>query len=480
MSTSSQETPEPLLVGSLVKHAEHGEGQVTQLVRGGRAVLVRFARMGKLDLQVPASELLPTTKPKPKPKEKAVAQAVKPGPLKIDAAQILEALRLGTVPSSGLDLYTVGREAELSIIEADLDAVSSGKGAGRVILGDYGTGKTHLLECIAATARKRGFLVGHAALDPVDVPASNPRRVYRALMRELCHAADPSLERGVWPLLRRAQGNDEVKRRFLTDERHAYLTPVLSLVNRLDESELPPIIDWLEGSPQDYTPELNARFRLYGQRALPAIMDYRPWANIYSYILSGVSALAAATGSKGLVLLLDEAEFFRVLSSENREFAERLFRSLMAAALPANELPFSPEDEPRGGRGEFKTLSHRYVGHCPLYVVMAMTPTGQGDRLVQGLVPPSRVTELSPLNAVHHRELARRIVTVYAESDPSLSPLRDSLSTLIGDLMFKGLTDGTFQTPRTAVKFVLDLLDLARQRPDAVRLVMDELKRLWY
>jgi hypothetical protein len=181
------------------------------------------------------------------------------------------------------------------------------------------------------------------------------------------------------------------------------------------------VLDWLSGAAQDYTPELNARFHLYGKKSLPALMDYRPWAHIYAYLISGLAALAHSTGYAGLVVLLDEAEFFRVLSAENREFAERLFRALVAASLPAGELPFSPDDEPRGGRGDFKTLPHRFTGHCPLYVMMAMTPTGQGDTLLESLVRPERRMELTPLGAAEYRELARRVVLLYAARHPALA-----------------------------------------------------------
>lgn len=482
----------PLTSGARVNHPEHGPGEVVIVLRGGRAAMVRFARMGRLEIHVSARELevLPPTEPAPGDGRKTKAtppvaptQRVDHSPDAREAppgtGQLLEALRLGVVPAEGLDLYTVGRERELAQVDVDLAAVRAGHGAARVILGDYGTGKTHLLEHVAARARAQGFLVALASLDPVDAPASNPRRVYRVLMQSLSYP-DPDAGTGLTPLLEGARGHADVKARFLADTRHAYLTPALSLWNRIDEASAEPVLDWLSGAAQDYTPELNGRFHLYGKRALPALMDYRPWAHIYAYLISGLAALAHASGHAGLVILLDEAEFFRVLSAENREFAERLFRALVAAALPASELPFSPEDEPRGGRGDFKTLPHRYSGHCPLYVMMAMTPTGQGDHLLESLVRPDRRLELTPLGPAEYRELARRVVLLYATRHESLRGKVDALSQLIGDLMFKGLADGSFSTPRTAVKFVLELLDMSRLAPERVRKTLEELKRLWY
>jgi hypothetical protein len=482
-----------LSTGGRVTHPDHGPGEVTSVLRGGRAAMVRFAKLGKLEIHVSARELLPLDAAPEAPAAVAApvaATVATPGRIAPAAAQItasaaestgqlLEAPRLGVVPADGLDLYTVGREREIAQVDADLAAVRDGHGAARVVLGDYGTGKTHLLEHVAARARAQGFLVALASLDPVDAPASNPRRVYRVLMQSLSYP-DQHVGTGLTPLLDRARGHDAVKKRFLTDDRHAYLTPALSLWNRIDESATEPVLDWLSGAPQDYTPELNGRYHLYGKKSLPALMDYRPWAHIYAYLVSGLAALAHSTGHAGLVVLLDEAEFFRVLSAENREFAERLFRALVAAALPAGELPFSPDDEPRGGRGDFKTLPHRFTGHCPLYVMMAMTPTGQGDTLLESLVRTDRRMELTPLGAAEYRELARRVVLLYAARHPALAGKIEALSQLIGDLMFKGLKDGSFSTPRMAVKFVLELLDMSRLTPDRVRTALEELKRLWY
>lgn len=486
MASPTSDSPQ-LTPGTRVTHREHGEGTVVGVERGGRAARVEFKKLGRLEIHVSARELSVVSAPKPAappPEARAVAAAAKPARGAAAARlretpQLLEALRLGAVPGGGLDLYTVGRERELAQVDADLTAVRGGAGAARAILGDYGTGKTHLLEHVAARARAQGFLVGTTALDPVDVPASNPRRVYRALVERLSFP-DADLGMGLLPLLDRARGNADIKTRFLSDERHAYLTPALSLWNRIDETTAEPVLDWLGGAAQDYTPELNARYGLYGKKALPALMDYRPWAHIYAYLLSGLSAMAHTLGYAGLVVLLDEAEFFRVLSTENREFARRLFRSLVAAALPGAALPFAPDAEPRGGRGELKELPHRFAGHCPLYVMLAMTPTGPGDELLEGLLPRDRVTELTPLGADEYRTLARRVVGLYAERHPALAPKVEALSQLIGDLMFKGLRDGSFSTPRAAVKFVMELLDMSRLTPDRVRTAIDELKRLWY
>ena len=442
--------------------------------------MVRFVSIGRLDIQVPISQLQWTsiqTAPEVEVEPQPIAE-IAPAGGDAMTLQLLEALRLGTVPAAGLELYTVGRGAELAAVDADLERCRTEGGAARVVLGDYGSGKTHLLECIAARAREAGFVVGRTALDPVDVPASNPRRVYRALMRELWHPS-PETGRGVMPLLEQAREHEIADLRFRVEARHPYLTPALDVFEDLDLEAAGPLCDWLEGAPQDHTPVINRRYRLYGERALPAMMDYRPWAHIYANLVSGLAALAHAVDHAGLVLLLDEGELFRVLTAENRSFAQRLFRALMAAALPAAMLPFDPVAEPRGGRGAFKSLPCRWSDRAPLYVVLAMTPMGEDDGIVGGLVPESCVTELTTMGIDDYRQLARKVVAVYARCHPQIGPKAEPLSHLVGELIHNGLADGSFNSPRSAVKFVLELFDMARLTPERVRPAIGEIKRLW-
>ena len=120
MVSKSSEPGPSLEVGATVEHGEHGPGRVVQLVRGGRAAMVRFERLGKLDIHVGAHEVKVVAAP-PRARATSLAMPVDTAP-RLDAAalQLLEALRLGTVPGAGLDLYTVGRERELAAIDADI------------------------------------------------------------------------------------------------------------------------------------------------------------------------------------------------------------------------------------------------------------------------------------------------------------------------------------------------------------------------
>lgn len=80
--------------------------------------------------------------------------------------EILAALRMGSVPATGLSQLTVGRERELTEIDEQLNYVSEGKSAIKFISGDFGSGKSFF----CALVRERGFEKAFAASSIVVSP----------------------------------------------------------------------------------------------------------------------------------------------------------------------------------------------------------------------------------------------------------------------------------------------------------------------
>ena len=88
------------------------------------------------------------------------------------ALHAIEALRLGVVPRHLIESYTVGRTDEVQMVHQDLAATEEG-GAFRVVMGDYGTGKTHHLEFVEAVALSRNFMTARITLDARETPAQH-------------------------------------------------------------------------------------------------------------------------------------------------------------------------------------------------------------------------------------------------------------------------------------------------------------------
>ena len=57
-------------------------------------------------------------------------------------AEVIDALRRGTVPQAGLDLFAVGMERFERAIDEELDGVTTGRATFKAVRGEYGAGKT--------------------------------------------------------------------------------------------------------------------------------------------------------------------------------------------------------------------------------------------------------------------------------------------------------------------------------------------------
>ena len=67
---------------------------------------------------------------------------------------VIDALRRGTVPASGLDLLAVGLDRFAAAIDDDLAAVARGGAAFKAVRGEYGSGKTFFARWLAERAKR--------------------------------------------------------------------------------------------------------------------------------------------------------------------------------------------------------------------------------------------------------------------------------------------------------------------------------------
>ena len=78
----------------------------------------------------------------------------------------MNALGGGTVPKEGLGYITVGREQELNSLLRDTEVIQDGGATFRFVVGDYGSGKTFLLQTIKEYCVKNDFIVAEVDLSP--------------------------------------------------------------------------------------------------------------------------------------------------------------------------------------------------------------------------------------------------------------------------------------------------------------------------
>jgi len=111
-----------------------------------------------------------------------------------DRDAVLLALRAGVVPRTGQHLIQVGRSKELESMLVDVDRVANGGAAFRLVIGEYGSGKTFFLNLVRAVALERRLVVVNADLTPdrrLHASGGQARSLYAELMRNTSTRAKP-------------------------------------------------------------------------------------------------------------------------------------------------------------------------------------------------------------------------------------------------------------------------------------------------
>lgn len=114
-----------------------------------------------------------------------------------DRETVIQALRAGVVPRVGQHLIQVGRSREIETLHKDILNIAKGGSTFRVVIGEYGAGKTFFLNLIRAMAMKEKealLVVASADLNPERrLQASNgeARSLFSELMRNIATRAKP-------------------------------------------------------------------------------------------------------------------------------------------------------------------------------------------------------------------------------------------------------------------------------------------------
>jgi len=289
--------PQQFSVGDWVEHPTFGKGFVVSIEpRGDTFVLmVDFENVGLKKLIQSAARLRKLVSRAGA--ALGVSRSKKPDP-KFRARRMIEAFRLGIVPYDCVEEFTFGRDREIGKVKRWLQNWNQ---SAMVIVGEYGTGKTHLLHYAIGRALESDFAVAWVEADPAETPLYRPKRVYSRLVQNFRY---PS----------KLDGQLKGFRSFLSEvlskgalKDHLYFQHLI----RPEENEA--YFEWIEaresiprpvrppGSYHSYSAQVH--------RYLPSLYDYSTAANIYCYLLSGLGwAALRVLGLKGLLLVFDEAE----------------------------------------------------------------------------------------------------------------------------------------------------------------------------
>src|SRR3954453_4731143 len=114
------------------------------------------------------------------------------GPMEPISAQrrreIIDALRRGTVPRRGLDVFAVGLGRFEPALDEELRAVAEGGAGFKAIRGEYGSGKTFVARWLQERAKRAGFAAAEVQISEAETPLHRLETVYRRAMERLSTA----------------------------------------------------------------------------------------------------------------------------------------------------------------------------------------------------------------------------------------------------------------------------------------------------
>ncbi|MEU8678130.1 BREX system ATP-binding protein BrxD [Streptomyces sp. NPDC048560] len=99
--------------------------------------------------------------------------------------EVIDALRRGAVPESGLDLLAVGLSRFEVALDEELSAVADGGSVFKAVRGEYGSGKTFVTRWLGERAKRRNFAVAEVQVSENETPLHKLETVYRRLTERL-------------------------------------------------------------------------------------------------------------------------------------------------------------------------------------------------------------------------------------------------------------------------------------------------------
>ena len=104
------------------------------------------------------------------------------------ARYIIEILgSFGTPPTRGVQHFNVGNRSLLDALDQFYlsSYLQDGGAAYKMVVGDYGGGKSHFLYCLRDMAWDRNFVVAKVDLSPVETPYNDQKKVYEAVANHI-------------------------------------------------------------------------------------------------------------------------------------------------------------------------------------------------------------------------------------------------------------------------------------------------------
>jgi Protein of unknown function (DUF2791). len=383
---------------------------------------------------------------------------------------VIQALRAGVVPRTGQHLIQVGRAREIQTLLGDVERIADGGSGFRVVIGEYGAGKTFFLNLVRAIAMEKKLVTAHADLNPdrrLQASSGQARSLYAELMKNLSSRTKPdggALAGVVEKFVAQAKIEAKASSRPTETVIREKLSQLTEMVGGYDFAEViagycrgfeegndqlkSDAIRWLRG---EFTTKTDARAAL----GVRSIVD----DDAFYDQLKLLARFVQLAGFTGLLICLDEmVNLYKLANAQARNANyEQILRILNDSLQGTAEgLGFI-----LGGTPEFLLDTRRGLYSYAALQSRLAENSFAAQAGIQDFSGP--VMRLAGLTNEDFFVLLQKLRHVFAGGDPSKYLLPDAALVAFMQHAAKRLGEAYFKTPRTTITAFLNLLATLEQ-----------------
>lgn len=386
---------------------------------------------------------------------------------------IIRSLRSGVVPKIGLQHIQVGRSDELKSFVNDITAIANGGASFRLVIGEYGSGKTFFLSLVRTIALQKGLVTMNADLSP-------NKRLYgsdgqaRLLLLDLIsslstrtkqegNALQNILEIFISKARQKAeQSQQNIENIILEDLRdlneypggYSFAQVVKKYwiaYNEGNDVLKDHVLRWLKA---EYLTKTDS-MRDLGVREIISDASFFNTLKLYSILIQ-------KAGYSGLLVCMDEmANLYKITNTSSRKSNYEEILNILNDTLQGS---LSNVGFIMSGTPEFLTDGNR-----GLYSYEALKSRLAENSFSKNLGLTdynSTVLRLANLTKEELLILLKFLRNVFASGDESKYLVPDEALFAYLNYCANKIGDSYFRTPRNTIKGFLDLLSMLEQYPD--------------
>jgi hypothetical protein len=361
------------------------------------------------------------------------------------------------------------RELEALII--DIDRIQDGGSSFRLIIGEYGAGKTFFLNLVRAIALEKKLVTVHADLNPdrrLHASGGQARSLYAELARSISTRTKPDggampgiVEKFIFEAASEAKSNgkaaDEIIRTRLvqlTEMVNGYdfadvIATYYKAFEEGNDSLKAAAIRWLRG---EFTTKTDARAAL----GVRTIVDD---ASIYDQ-LKLLGRFVRLAGYGGLMICLDElVNLYKLANTQARQSNYEQILRILNDSLQGSATGMGFV---LGGTPDFLLDTRRGLYSYPALQSRLVENSFATGALVDLSGPIIRLSNLTPEDFF---VLLQKIRDVYAFGDSERYLIPDEAISAFMKHCSERLGDSYFRTPRTTITAFVNLLAVLDQNP---------------